>query len=218
MSSRGGGNDGDEKWKTVWCNIGHVDSSATGSLGPILKQFLQDHILYIRGASRRHLGSVVRKSYDGRVSVCNAEYHFRLHSRLNIAMAPSVIFCPRLRDLPWCQQATELWRCPWAGEGQEGAFTAYAWRRRPTCRSRRLRRCTTVSYMAVKNDDDATMAIVDMKELLERGGFNLTKWITNSRRVLATIQRRSQDFCLGGPSGTFSVILRKPTTFSGGGG
>ena len=40
--------------------------------------------------------------------------------------------------------------------------------------------------MSVKCEDDATAVIADMKQLLERGGFNLTKWISNYRRVLAS--------------------------------
>ena len=41
--------------------------------------------------------------------------------------------------------------------------------------------------MSVKCEDDAIAVIADMKQLLERGGFNLTKWISNSRRVLASV-------------------------------
>ncbi len=42
---------GDEKWKNIWCNIGHVDSSATGSL---LKQFLHDQLfIYSRSVTQR---------------------------------------------------------------------------------------------------------------------------------------------------------------------
>ena len=74
-------------WKNIWCNIGHVDSSATGSL---LKQFLQDQLfIYSRsvipmswkrregvvrrswrsGASRGSVTQVVRASYDDRAAV-----------------------------------------------------------------------------------------------------------------------------------------------------
>ena len=55
---------GDEKWQTIWCNIGHVDSSATGSL---LKQFLQDQLfIYPRSVTQRsskRREGVVRRSW-----------------------------------------------------------------------------------------------------------------------------------------------------------
>ena len=54
---------GDEKWKNIWCNSGHVDSSATGSL---LKQFLQDQIfIYPKSVTQRswkRREGVVRRS------------------------------------------------------------------------------------------------------------------------------------------------------------
>ena len=58
-----------ETWKNMWCNIGRVDSSVTGSL---LKQFLQDQLfIHPRSLTQRSWKrrEVVRESYDGRVSV-----------------------------------------------------------------------------------------------------------------------------------------------------
>ena len=48
------------------CEFGSVEEDGDED-GSILKQFLQDQLyIYIRGASRRGLGSVVGESYDGR--------------------------------------------------------------------------------------------------------------------------------------------------------
>ena len=59
----GGGYGGDEKWKNTWGNIGHVDSSATGSL---LKQFLQDQLFFI---SEERLAEVLEASWGSRTTV-----------------------------------------------------------------------------------------------------------------------------------------------------
>ena len=53
----------EEKDANIWCNIGHVDSSATGSL---LKQFLHDQLfIYPRSLTQRYWKrreGVVRRS------------------------------------------------------------------------------------------------------------------------------------------------------------
>ena len=59
---------------------------------------------------------------------------------------------------------------------------------------------------SVKNEDDATTLVAEMKELLERGGFNLTKWITNSRRVLATIPEEDRARDVKGLDLTFEAL------------
>ena len=59
---------------------------------------------------------------------------------------------------------------------------------------------------AVKNEDDATTVIAEMKKLLKRGGFNLTKWITNSRRVLATIPEEDRARDVKGLDLTFEAL------------
>ena len=59
---------------------------------------------------------------------------------------------------------------------------------------------------SVKNEDDATTVVVEMKELLERGGFNLTKWITNSRRVLTRIPEEDRARDVKGLDMTFEAL------------
>ena len=58
----------------------------------------------------------------------------------------------------------------------------------------------------MKNEDDATTVVAEMKKLLERGGFNLTKWITNSRRVLATIPEEDRARDVKGLDLTFEAL------------
>ena len=49
--------------------------------------------------------------------------------------------------------------------------------------------------MSRKSEDDAITVVAYMKELLKKGGFNLTKWVSNSRNVLSMIpeEYRSKD-------------------------
>ena len=58
----------------------------------------------------------------------------------------------------------------------------------------------------MKNEDDARTVVAEMKKLLERGGFNLTKWITNSRRVLATIPEEDRARDVKGLDLTFEAL------------
>ena len=47
---------------------------------------------------------------------------------------------------------------------------------------------------AVKSEHDAVSLVKNLTELLKRGGFHLTKWLSNSREVVESIPESESDF------------------------